>query len=218
MTNATSWRDLADQLSERQIAELEYCEREQVPPGMSSPQNRRSAASASGTRPDLSGYQPASSARHPAWGGRAEPVSFCLAVETVKAFVRDVGRGIFLRVLYLVECQRHPFVFAKAPTPQMKSGSRRKPRLAGGHLHTRRTDPTSMKSGSRRNRDAAAATYRPGTRSPCLNEERFPEEPRPGSRLWVAIRLACLNEERFPEEPRPTPTAPSAGRRSTAPQ
>ena len=44
MTNATSWRDLADQLSERQIAELEYCEREQVPPGMSSPQNRRSAA------------------------------------------------------------------------------------------------------------------------------------------------------------------------------
>ena len=40
--------------------------------------------------------------------------SFCLAVETVKAFVRDVGRGIFLRVLYLVECQRHPFVFAKA--------------------------------------------------------------------------------------------------------
>jgi hypothetical protein len=45
--------------------------------------------------------------------GRA--VSFCLAVEIVKAFVpRDVARGIFLRVLYLIEFPRHLFVFAKA--------------------------------------------------------------------------------------------------------
>jgi hypothetical protein len=28
--DATSWRDLADQLTPEQIAELEYCEREQV--------------------------------------------------------------------------------------------------------------------------------------------------------------------------------------------
>ena len=35
--NATTWHDLADQLTPEQIAELEYCEREQVtPPGLTS--------------------------------------------------------------------------------------------------------------------------------------------------------------------------------------
>jgi hypothetical protein len=32
--NATTWRDLADQLTPEQIAELEYCERENIPPGV----------------------------------------------------------------------------------------------------------------------------------------------------------------------------------------
>ena len=32
-TPATTWRDLADQLTPAQVAELEYCEREQIPPG-----------------------------------------------------------------------------------------------------------------------------------------------------------------------------------------
>jgi hypothetical protein len=36
--NATTWRDLADQLAPDHIAELEYCEREQVPPGLTSSQ------------------------------------------------------------------------------------------------------------------------------------------------------------------------------------
>ena len=31
--NATTWRDLADQPTPLQVAELEYCEREQIPPG-----------------------------------------------------------------------------------------------------------------------------------------------------------------------------------------
>jgi len=35
--NATTWRDLADQLTPGQIAELEYCEREQIPPGIPDP-------------------------------------------------------------------------------------------------------------------------------------------------------------------------------------
>lgn len=34
--NVTTWRDLADQLTPGQVAELEYCEREQVPPGLAS--------------------------------------------------------------------------------------------------------------------------------------------------------------------------------------
>lgn len=38
--NAASWRELADQLTPEQIAELEYCEREQIPPGAASPQGR----------------------------------------------------------------------------------------------------------------------------------------------------------------------------------
>ena len=38
--NAASWRDLTDQLTPAQIAELEYCERQQVPPGISNPQNQ----------------------------------------------------------------------------------------------------------------------------------------------------------------------------------
>ena len=47
--------------------------------------------------------------------GDGPTVSFCLAVEIVKALVpRDVARKIFLRVLYLVEFPRHLFVFAKA--------------------------------------------------------------------------------------------------------
>lgn len=37
--NATTWRDLADQLTPEQIAEIEYCEREQILPGLASPQN-----------------------------------------------------------------------------------------------------------------------------------------------------------------------------------
>lgn len=32
--NATTWRDLADQLTPKQIADLEYWDREQVPPGI----------------------------------------------------------------------------------------------------------------------------------------------------------------------------------------
>lgn len=37
--DATTWRDLADQLTAEQIAELEYLESEQLPPGIASPQN-----------------------------------------------------------------------------------------------------------------------------------------------------------------------------------
>lgn len=36
---AETWRDLADQLTPQQIAELEYCEREQVPPGLTEPRH-----------------------------------------------------------------------------------------------------------------------------------------------------------------------------------
>lgn len=32
--NATTWRDLADQLTPGQIAELEYCEQPGTPPGI----------------------------------------------------------------------------------------------------------------------------------------------------------------------------------------
>jgi hypothetical protein len=41
---ATTWRDLADQLTPDQIAELEYCEREQVPPGAFSAQGQLNCA------------------------------------------------------------------------------------------------------------------------------------------------------------------------------
>jgi hypothetical protein len=34
----TTWRDLADQLTPEQICEIEYCEREQIPPGIASPE------------------------------------------------------------------------------------------------------------------------------------------------------------------------------------
>jgi hypothetical protein len=38
--NASTWRDLADQLTPEQIAELEYCgSREQIPPGMAEPRH-----------------------------------------------------------------------------------------------------------------------------------------------------------------------------------
>lgn len=37
--NAKTWRDLADQLTPEQIAELEYCEREGTPPGIADPGN-----------------------------------------------------------------------------------------------------------------------------------------------------------------------------------
>jgi hypothetical protein len=35
--NATTWLDLAGQLTPEQIAEPEYCERRQIPPGSSLP-------------------------------------------------------------------------------------------------------------------------------------------------------------------------------------
>ncbi|BCP00688.1 hypothetical protein [Mycobacterium intracellulare] len=44
--DATAWRDLVDQLTPEQVAELEYCEREQVPPGVSSPQSQLNCARA----------------------------------------------------------------------------------------------------------------------------------------------------------------------------
>ena len=44
--DATGWRDLADQLTAQQIAEMEYCEREGIPPGMTSPQHQLNAARA----------------------------------------------------------------------------------------------------------------------------------------------------------------------------
>jgi hypothetical protein len=44
--NATTWRDLADQLTPRQIAELEYCERENPPPGLAGPQEQLNCARA----------------------------------------------------------------------------------------------------------------------------------------------------------------------------
>ena len=37
--NATTWRDLADQLTPEQVAELEYCEREDYAPDLASPGN-----------------------------------------------------------------------------------------------------------------------------------------------------------------------------------
>jgi hypothetical protein len=43
----TTWRDLTDELTPQQIAELvEYCEREQVPPGLASPQHQLNGARA----------------------------------------------------------------------------------------------------------------------------------------------------------------------------
>ncbi len=36
---ATTWRDLVDQLTPQQVVELEYCEREEFPPGLASPGN-----------------------------------------------------------------------------------------------------------------------------------------------------------------------------------
>lgn len=44
--NVTTWRDLADQLTPQQVAELEYCEREQVPPGLATEQHRLNGARA----------------------------------------------------------------------------------------------------------------------------------------------------------------------------
>lgn len=44
--NATTWRDLADQLTADQIAELEYCEREKIPPGAFSPESQVNCARA----------------------------------------------------------------------------------------------------------------------------------------------------------------------------
>ncbi len=40
----TAWRDLADMLTPEQIAELEYCEREQIPPGLADPAHRLNCA------------------------------------------------------------------------------------------------------------------------------------------------------------------------------
>lgn len=44
--NVTTWRDLADQLTPQQVAELEYCEREQIPPGLTEPHHRLNGARA----------------------------------------------------------------------------------------------------------------------------------------------------------------------------
>lgn len=42
--DATSWRDLATQLTPDQVAELEYCEREKIPPGIFSAQSQLNCA------------------------------------------------------------------------------------------------------------------------------------------------------------------------------
>lgn len=44
--NATTWRDLVDQLTPEQVAELEYCEQEQIPPGVFSPETQLNCARA----------------------------------------------------------------------------------------------------------------------------------------------------------------------------
>ena len=44
--NNTTWRALADQLTPEQIAELEYCEREQIPPGLADPEHHLNCARA----------------------------------------------------------------------------------------------------------------------------------------------------------------------------
>lgn len=38
--NVTTWRELANQLTPEQVAEIEYCEREEIPPGIASEQSR----------------------------------------------------------------------------------------------------------------------------------------------------------------------------------
>jgi hypothetical protein len=43
---ATTWRDLADQLTPEQIAELEYCERGGVPPGLADAEHQLNGARA----------------------------------------------------------------------------------------------------------------------------------------------------------------------------
>jgi hypothetical protein len=48
--NAMTWRDLTDQLTPQQIAELEYCEREQIPPGLAGPQGQLNCARAMARR------------------------------------------------------------------------------------------------------------------------------------------------------------------------
>jgi hypothetical protein len=47
---AETWRDLTDQLTAEQIAELEYCEREQLPPGIAGPQGQLNCARAMAQR------------------------------------------------------------------------------------------------------------------------------------------------------------------------
>ena len=42
--NAASWRDLVDMLTPEQVAELEYCEREQIPPGLADPEHHLNCA------------------------------------------------------------------------------------------------------------------------------------------------------------------------------
>ena len=44
--NAQTWRDLLGDLTPEQVAELEYCEREQIPPGLSTEQHRLNGARA----------------------------------------------------------------------------------------------------------------------------------------------------------------------------
>jgi hypothetical protein len=42
--HTATWRDLADQLTPQQVAELEYCEREGIPPGMAEPRHQLNCA------------------------------------------------------------------------------------------------------------------------------------------------------------------------------
>ena len=42
--DAATWRDLTDQLTPKQIAEMEYCEREGIPPGLTGPQHQLNCA------------------------------------------------------------------------------------------------------------------------------------------------------------------------------
>lgn len=44
MTTATNWRDLADQLTAEQVALMEYCEANEIPPGLATQQGHLNAA------------------------------------------------------------------------------------------------------------------------------------------------------------------------------
>jgi len=42
--NTQTWRDLVDLLTPEQVAQLEYCEREKIPPGMADPEHHLNCA------------------------------------------------------------------------------------------------------------------------------------------------------------------------------